>query len=141
LQKVPEADHLALVLPRFLLRLPYGAKTSKIESFAFEEMPGTPKHAEYLWGHPALAVLAVLVRTAQDDDQDTNLDLRGLPVHNYQQDGEWTMTPCAEVWMTEQHVRALIELGMIPLVSFRDQDRLRVAGLRAITGGALRFGR
>ena len=146
LQKVSEADHLALALPRFLLRLPYGAKTSKIESFAFEEMPDVlkgspPRHAEYLWGHPALAVLAVLVRMSEDEGQDTNLDLRGLPVHNYQQDGEWTMTPCAEVWMTEQHVRALIEMGMIPLVSFRDQDRVRVAGLRAITGGALPLGR
>jgi hypothetical protein len=39
--------------------------------------------------------------------------------------------------MTEHHVRALIELGMIPLVSFRDQDRVRVAGLRAITGAAM----
>jgi type VI secretion system protein ImpC len=137
LQKVPEADYLALALPRFLLRLPYGAKTSKIESFAFEEMFALPKHAEYLWGHPALAVLAVLVRMSPDDAGDTNLDLRGLPVHNYQIDGEWTMTPCAEVWMTEQHVRALIDLGMIPLVSFRDQDRVRVAGLRAITGAAM----
>jgi type VI secretion system protein ImpC len=140
LQRVPEADHLALALPRFLLRLPYGAKTRKIDSFAFEEMPdvlkgSAPKHAEYLWGHPALAVLTVLARAAEDGDE--NLDLRGLPVHNYQQDGEWTMTPCAEVWMTEQHVRALIEMGMIPLVSFRDQDRVRLAGLRAITGAAM----
>jgi type VI secretion system protein ImpC len=135
LQEVPEADHVALALPRFLLRLPYGAQTSKIDSFAFEEMPGVPQHAEYLWGHPALAVLAVLVQMAADEDQD--LDLRGLPAHNYQQDGEWLMTPCAEVWMTEQHVRALIELGMIPLVSFRDQDRVRVAGLRSITGSPL----
>ncbi len=47
------------------------------------------------------------------------------------------MTPCAEVWMTEQQVRSLIDLGMIPLVSFRDQDRVRVGGLRAITGGGL----
>lgn len=146
LQKVPEADHLALALPRFLLRLPYGAKTSKIDAFAFEEMPDVlkgspPKHSEYLWGHPALAVLTVLTRRAAEENGDSNLDLHGLPVHTYQQDGEWAMTPCAEVWMTEPHVRALIELGMIPLVSFRDQDRVRVAGLRAITGGALWLGR
>jgi type VI secretion system protein ImpC len=144
LQQVPEASQLALALPRFLLRLPYGAKTSKIESFPFEEMPDVlqgspPRHVEYLWGHPALAVLAVLARMEDDrmEDGDPNLDLRQLPVHNYQQDGEWKMTPCAEVWLTEQHVRALIDLGMIPLVSFRDQDRVRVAGLRAINGGPL----
>jgi type VI secretion system protein ImpC len=148
LQQVPEAGQLALALPRFLLRLPYGAKTSKIESFPFEEMPGVlkgnpPRHVEYLWGHPALAVLAVLARMDDGGMEagDPNLDLRQLPVHNYQQDGEWKMTPCAEVWLTEQHVRALIDLGMIPLVSFRDQDRVRVAGLRAINGGPLPLGR
>jgi type VI secretion system protein ImpC len=144
LQQVPEAGQLALALPRFLLRLPYGAKTSKIESFPFEEMPDVlkgspPRHMDYLWGHPALAVLAVLARTEGDEDE--NLDLRQLPVHNYQQDGEWMMTPCAEVWLTEQHVRALMDLGMIPLVSFRDQDRVRVGGLRAINGGPLPLGR
>jgi type VI secretion system protein ImpC len=144
LQQVPEAGQLALALPRFLLRLPYGAKTSKIESFPFEEMPDVlkgspPRHMDYLWGHPALAVLAVLARTEGDEDE--NLDLRQLPVHNYQQDGEWKMTPCAEVWLTEQHVRALMDLGMIPLVSFRDQDRVRVGGLRAINGGPLPLGR
>jgi type VI secretion system protein ImpC len=72
---------------------------------------------------------------------DEDLDLRHLPAHTYHQDGEAKMTPCAEVWMTEDHVRALIDLGMIPLISFRDQDRIRVGGLRAITGGALPLGR
>jgi type VI secretion system protein ImpC len=148
LQQVPEAGQIALALPRFLLRLPYGAKTSKIESFPFEEMPDVlkgspPRHAQYLWGHPALAVLTLLARIEEDsmENGNPNLDLRQLPVHNYQQDGEWKMTPCAEVWLSEQHVRALIDLGMIPLVAFRDQDRVRVAGLRAINGGPFPLGR
>ena len=55
LRAIPEASYLGLALPRFLLRLPYGARTSAIESFPFEEMPGAPVHAHYLWGNPALA--------------------------------------------------------------------------------------
>ena len=85
-------------------------------------------------GKPALAVLAVAARGGiQADD----LDLESLPVHTYQEDGEWKMTPCAEAWLRETQVQALMEMGMIPLVSFRDSDRVRVAGVRAINGSAL----
>jgi len=35
LRAIPEASYLGLALPRFLLRLPYGARTSAIESFPF----------------------------------------------------------------------------------------------------------
>jgi len=130
LRSLPEASYLGLVLPRFLLRLPYGARTSAIESFPFEEMPGTPVHSQYLWGNPALAFLRLLTAGGA-------LNIEGLPLHTYQQEGEWHMTPCAEVWMTETQVLALIDLGLMPLVSFRDSDRVRLAGFRAINGEEL----
>src|SRR5262249_21944820 len=94
LRAIPEAKHLALALPRLMLRLPYGAKASAVESFPFEEMPAAkPEHAHYLWGNPALAVLAVAARGGIESD---DLDLENLPVHTYQEEGEWKMTPCAE---------------------------------------------
>ena len=134
LKSIPETRYLGLALPRLLLRMPYGAKAAKIEAFPFEEMPGIPQHAHYLWGNPVLAVLAIAARGGIEDD-DLNLDQ--LPLHTYQDRGEWTMTPCAEVWLTESQVQALMEMGMMPLVSFRDQDRVRLAGVRAINGAAL----
>ena len=130
LRAIPEASYLGLALPRFLLRLPYGARTSAIDSFPFEEMPAAPVHAHYLWGNPALAFLTLLTAGGA-------LNLEGLPLHTYQNEGEWQMTPCAEVWMTETQVLALIELGLMPLVSFRDSDRVRLAGFRAINGEEL----
>jgi len=133
---VPEAKFVGLGLPRLLLRLPYGAKAAKIESFPFEEMPGAPVHAHYLWGNPALAILAIAARGGVENDE---LDLDHLPVHTYEDRGEWQMTPCAEVWLTEPQVRALMDMGLMPLVSFRDDDRVRLAGVRSITGAALSF--
>jgi type VI secretion system protein ImpC len=137
LRSIPEAEYLGLALPRFLLRLPYGARTSAIESFEFEEMPGAPVHASYLWGNPALACLAVLARGEASEDEGDELDLLNLPLHNYQEDGEWKTTPCGEVSMTETEVGALMNLGLMPLVSFRDTDRIRLAGFRAINGKPL----
>ncbi|HEY4363286.1 MAG TPA: type VI secretion system contractile sheath large subunit [Bryobacteraceae bacterium] len=134
LRSIPEAGSLGLALPRFLLRLPYGPKTSGIEAFAFDEMPEAPVHAAYLWGNPALACLALIARGGAD------LNFTGLPLHLYQKDGETESTPCAEVLMTEDQVRALMETGMMPLVSYRDTDRVRLAGFRAIDGSALPCG-
>jgi type VI secretion system protein ImpC len=131
LRSIPEASSLGLALPRFLLRLPYGRDTSKIESFDFEEMLGTPAHAAYLWGSPALACLAIKARGGE------NLNLTGLPLHLYRKDGETQATPCAEVLMTDDQVRALMESGLMPIVSYRDTDRVRLAGFRAINGEAL----
>jgi len=131
LRSIPEAGSVGLALPRFLLRLPYGRKTNGIEAFEFEEMPEAPVHAAYLWGNPALACLALKVRGGAD------LNFTGLPLHLYQKDGETTATPCAEVLMTEDQVRALMEAGMMPLVSYRDSDRVRLAGFRAIDGSEL----
>src|SRR5260370_36828504 len=61
LRSIPEASYLGLALPRFLLRLPYGAQSSPIDAFPFEEMPpAAPVHSHFLWGNPALACLALL---------------------------------------------------------------------------------
>jgi type VI secretion system protein ImpC len=135
LRSIPEASRLGLALPRFLLRLPYGRHTSAIEAFEFEEMPGAPVHKGYLWGNPALACLALKARGGED------LNLTGLPLHLYQEDGETKATPCAEVLMTEDQARALMEAGLMPLVSYRDRDRVRLAGFRAINGEALNASR
>jgi type VI secretion system protein ImpC len=130
LRAIPEASYLGLALPRFLLRLPYGARASAIDSFPFEEMPAAPVHAHFLWGNPALAFLTLLTAGGA-------LNLEGVPIHTYEHEGELQMTPCAEVWMTETQVLSLIDLGMMPLVSFRDSDRVRLAGFRAINGEEL----
>jgi hypothetical protein len=131
---IPEASYLGLALPRLLLRLPYGPRTSAIDSFTFEEMPGAPVHQHYLWGNAAIACLAVLVRGEAE-----NLDLDGLPAHTYKQDSEWVMTPCAELYMTETQVLALIDQGLMPLVSYKDRPLVRLAGFRAVNSARLPF--
>ena len=131
---IPEASYLGLALPRLLLRLPYGPHTSPIDSFEFEEMPGAPVHQHYLWGNAAIACVAVLARGDAE-----NLDLDGLPAHTYKQDSEWVMTPCAELFMTETQVLALIDHGLMPLVSYKDRALVRLAGFRAVNGARLPF--
>jgi type VI secretion system protein ImpC len=129
---IPEASYLGLALPRLLLRLPYGSRTSPIDSFDFEEMPAAPVHGHYLWGNAAIACLAILARGEPE-----NLNLDGLSAHTYKQDNEWVMKPCAELFMTETQVLALIDRGLMPLISYKDRPLVRLAGFRAVTSKPL----
>ncbi len=46
------------------------------------------------------------------------------------EDGEATAVPCAEAVLTERALEALRELGLTPLISLRDSDRVRLETLR-----------
>jgi len=132
----PEAGSIALALPRFLLRLPYGKKTSPLESFDFEEFSGMPAHEDYLWGNPAFAVALVLGQSFSEAGWEmrpgTVVEIDKLPLHVYLRDGESEPKPCAEVLLTEEAAERMVEEGLIPLVSFKGRDLVRVARFQSI---------
>jgi len=123
-RKSPEAVWIGLALPRFLLRLPYGKETSPIDSFPFEEMPAM-QHSDYLWGNPAFLCVSLLAQSFESsgwDGESIPRRVDGLPVHIYYEDGEPLAKPCAEVLMTQSEAIALMEAGVMPLVSIKGQD-------------------
>lgn len=141
LQKIGEARYIGLALPGFLLRLPYGKDTSEAELFPLEEMPDKPKHHDYLWGNPAFACAYLMAeaftQVGWDMQPGEALDIEDLPAHMYKEDGQTLMKPCAEVLMTVSEAEALMDRGLIPLLSMKDSDRVHVAGFRSIAGTGL----
>jgi len=133
----PEAAAIGLALPRFLLRLPYGAKTSTIDSFQFEEMPGAPAHTDYLWSNPSLAC-AYLLGQGSSGGQTPTL-ITGLPVHIYQSEGEPVAKPCAEVLLSEKDAEWVMEQGFMPLVAIKNQDAIRMLRFQSIGRRPLAF--
>src|SRR5579864_4214792 len=101
LRRRPEADSVGLALPRFALRLPYGKKTSPLESFDFEEFAEKPVHEDYLWANPAFAVTLLLAQTFSEMGSEMRpgavTEIKGLPLHVYEQHGESRSKPCAEI--------------------------------------------
>lgn len=136
LRSAPEAVWIGLALPRFLLRLPYGRHTHPIESFPFEEMPGAPQHQWYLWGSPAFACAYLLGRAFLNWGWDMRpgmvQEITDLPAHFYQEEGETRMKPCAEMLLTVEAVEELLEMGFMPLVSFKNRDMVRLARFQSI---------
>jgi type VI secretion system protein ImpC len=137
LRQIPEASYLGLALPRFLLRLPYGQETEPISAFTFEEMVGVPNHEDYCWGNPMYACLVLLGQAFSESSWEMRpgliKDIEGLPLHVYQDDSGESMTkPCAEAWFTEQAVECVLDTGLIPLISYKDQDRIRLARFQSL---------
>ena len=131
LRRLSTASYLGLVLPRFLLRLPYGAATDPLDSFDFEEMTSPREHEQYLWGNPALAVAFLLGQTFSEVGWGMRpgviQDIENLPLHIYKKQGESVATPCAETLLTYDAADLLMEWGLMPLVSFKDRDMARLA--------------
>ncbi|WP_295578571.1 type VI secretion system contractile sheath large subunit [uncultured Lamprocystis sp.] len=139
LRQSPMAPWIGLALPRILLRQPYGTHSDPITAFAFEELP-VREHAGYLWGNPAfgLALLAAQAFTESgwDMDLDAGLDIGDLPSHIYREDGEPHQQPCAEVAMGESAGTALLGQGLIPLLSYRNRNAVRLLRWQSIADPA-----
>jgi type VI secretion system protein ImpC len=136
LRKMPEAAYLGLALPRFILRLPYGEDTDAIDSFEFEEMAYVSIHNLYLWGNTAFACVYLLGQSFSRNGWDFRPgvvpDIEGLPLHIYKENNESRTKPCAEVVFTEQAAEAIIEKGIMPLLSYKNQDRVRLARFQSL---------
>ncbi|MCB2181926.1 MAG: type VI secretion system contractile sheath large subunit [Desulfobulbaceae bacterium] len=136
LRHIPEAAHLGLILPRILLRLPYGASTEPLSTFNFEEMPEAPVHANYLWGNPCLAVMVLLGQTFSMQGWQMRpgsiLEIDYLPLHVYKEDGESRLKPCAEAMLSERAAERIMDKGLMPLLSFLNQDTVRLGRFQSI---------
>lgn len=135
LRALPQAAHLGLAMPRFLLRLPYGKQTDPVEGFDFEEMQA-PAHEDYLWGHAAIACALLLAQSFSEVGWQMrpgmHQDIDGLPLHVFKPDGESVATPCAEALLTEPAIERMLELGMMPLVSPVGRDAVHLARFQSL---------
>lgn len=136
LRGLPQASHVGLLLPRLLMRLPYGRDTREAESFAFEEMSAGREHEDYLWGNPAFAAALLLAQAFSEEGWDMQPgamnSIEGLPLHAYEQDGEQGLQPCAEALLTEDAAERILESGVMPLVSIKGQDVARLVRFQSI---------
>jgi type VI secretion system protein ImpC len=138
LRRMPEAAHLGLAMPRFLLRQPYGKGSDAIEAFPFEELPAKPEHESYLWGNPAFLCGHLLAVDFASQGSDTGLrgaggEVGGLPIHKFTIDGETQVKPCAEAWLSERAAEAILNHGIMPIQSVRGRDAVRLLALRALS--------
>jgi type VI secretion system protein ImpC len=145
LRRSAEAPYLGLALPRVLLRAPYGPESHPIETFPFAEFSEPPTHESYLWANPAFA-LAPLLGAAFDasghfDPTCFDANLTDLPlVLEGTEDGESRAKPCAEVLLGHRAAERILDAGLMPLQTVRDQGIVRLARLVSVAEPAAPLG-
>lgn len=142
LVEMPEASHVGLVLPRFLLRTPYGKRTDPIESFDFEEFTPKAGLGGMLWGNSA--VIAGLLAGATFSQQGakmklgTVLTLGEMPFYYYtDSDGDQTALPCTERMLSSKLAELVGRHRFIPMLSMKGRPEVRLAGFGSLAGGEL----
>jgi predicted component of type VI protein secretion system len=140
LRKSSIAPWIGLALPRLLLRLPYGKSSDPVESFPFEEFAPRREQGSYLWGNGALACALLIGRAfaarGWEMEPGDEREVEDLPAHVYDDAGEKRLQPCAEAALGERAAEALLGAGLMPLLSHRGRNAVRVMRFQSIANPA-----
>jgi type VI secretion system protein ImpC len=123
-----DARYVGLTLPRFLLRLPFGANTVPVKAFNYEE-DVIGKHDAYCWGNAAFAMATRIADSFAKFRWCPNIigpqaggTVENLPLHQYEAMGEIQTKIPTEIVLTERREFELSEEGFIGLTYRKDSD-------------------
>jgi len=122
-RETEDSRYVSLVLPRFLLRLPYGPDTLPVEGMNFTEQVGSPDGKQYLWGNAAWALATRITDAyakfgwgAAIRGAESGGALTSLPQHVFKTaSGDLSLKCPTEVAITDRREKELNDLGFIAL--------------------------
>ena len=123
-----DARYIGLTMPRFLLRLPYGAESDPIKTFDYEESV-VGDHGKYLWGNAAFAFATRLTESFAKYRWCANIigpqgggAVEDLKLHQYTAMGATQTKIPTEVLVSERREFELAEEGFIGLTMRKNSD-------------------
>jgi type VI secretion system protein ImpC len=130
------AEWIGLAQPRILLRLPYGKTSDPLEYFDFEELRPQHAHEAYLWGNPAFACALLIAMAFQTKGWSMQpgdyLEVEDLPAFTFEEEGEAKMMACAELFLIERAAEAMLDSGVMPMISYRNRNAIRLMRFQSI---------
>ena len=130
LRESEDAKYLALAMPRFLARLPYGYETNPVEEFAFEEDLREGNVDSYTWCNSAYAMGVNITRAfslfgwcALIRGVESGGVVNNLPQHVFpSDDGGIDMHSPTEISISDRWEAELTRNGLMPLVHKKNSD-------------------
>jgi type VI secretion system protein ImpC len=140
LRESEDARYLGLAMPRFLSRLPYGAKTNPVEAFNFEEETGGGDHNKYTWCNAAYAMATNINRSYKLYGWGTSIRgvesggaVEGLPAHTFPTDDGGVDMKCpTEIAISDRREAELAKNGFMPLVHRKNSDFAAFIGAQSL---------
>ena len=130
LRESEDARYIGMTMPRFLSRIPYGAKTAPVDEFNFEEEIEGADHSKYTWSNAAYAMGVNITRAfklygwcARIRGAESGGMVEGLPVHSFPTDDGGVDMKCpTEIAITDRREAELGKNGMLPLSHWKNTD-------------------
>jgi type VI secretion system protein ImpC len=140
LRESEDAKYVGLAMPRFLARLPYGAKTSPVDEFDFEEETGSGDHSKYTWANAAYGMAVNINRSfklygwcSQIRGVESGGTVEGLPVHTFPSDDGGVDMKCpTEIAISDRREAELANCGLMPLIHRKNTDIAAFIGAQSL---------
>ncbi len=140
LRSSEDARYIGLAMPRFLARLPYGAKTSPVEEFNFEEETGSGEHGAYTWANSAYAMAVNINRSFKSYGWCSRIRgvesggaVEGLPAHTFPTDEGGVAMKCpTEIAISDRREAELAKNGFMPLLHRKNSDFAAFIGAQSL---------
>jgi len=140
LRESEDARYLGLAMPRFLARLPYGAKTDPVDEFDFEEDTEGADHHKYTWANSAYAMAVNINRSfklygwcSRIRGVESGGAVEELPTHTFPTDDGGVDMKCpTEIAISDRREAELAKNGFMPLVHKKNSDFAAFIGAQSL---------
>lgn len=140
LRETEDSRYVGLAMPRFLGRLPYGAKTNPVDEFNFEEDTEGADHKNYVWNNAAYAMAVNINRSFKLYGWCTMIrgvesggTVENLPCHTFPTDDGGVDMKCpTEIAISDRREAELAKAGFIPLVHRKGTDHATFIGAQSL---------
>ena len=140
LRESDDSRYVGLAMPRFLARLPYGAKTDPVEEFNFEEETESGDSSKYTWANSAYAMATNVTRAfkeygwcARIRGVESGGVVENLPVHTFPtEDGGVAMKCPTEIAITDRREKELADVGFMPLLHKKNENFAAFIGAQSL---------
>jgi type VI secretion system protein ImpC len=140
LRESEDSRYLGLTMPRFLARLPYGAKTDPVDEFDFEEDAEGADSSKYTWGNSAYAMAVNINRAfklfgwcSRIRGVESGGAVEELPTHTFPTDDGGVDMKCpTEIAISDRREAELAKNGFIPLIHKKNSDFAAFIGAQSL---------
>ncbi len=140
LRESSDSRYLALTMPRFLARLPYGEATDPVDEFAFEEITESGASGNYCWANSAYAMAVNINRAFKEYGWCSRIRgvesgglVEGLPCHTFPSDDGGVDMKCpTEVAISDRREAELSNNGFMPLLHRKNTDMAAFIGAQSL---------
>ncbi len=140
LRESEDSRYIGLAMPRFLARLPYGAKDDPVEEFDFEEDTDGADSSRFTWANSAYTMGLNINRAFKEYGWCSRIRgvesggaVEGLPVHSFPSDDGGVDMKCpTEIAISDRREAELANNGFMPLIHKKNSDFAAFIGAQSL---------